>query len=151
MRTFFTSLTGQVSSALLALLLVSACTLDPAEAPPPTTTLAGTTWELKTIDNQPAPAKQPLTLSFEDTRMGGYSGCNRYFGNYTSSNDGVFSTGPIGATKMACIGERGQQEQHYLELLGKASQYAVSRGQLHLLDTSRKILLVFTAAKPATK
>lgn len=151
MRTFLTSLTGQITSALLALLLVSACTLDPAEVPPPTTTLAGTVWNLKTIGNQPAPTEQPLTLNFEDTRMSGYSGCNRYFGNYTGSNDGVFSVGPIGATKMACIGERSQQEQHYLELLGKASQYAVSRGQLHLLDTSRKILLVFTTAKPAVK
>lgn len=151
MRAFLASLSGQVTSALLAVLVVSACTLDPADVPPSTATLTGTMWDLKTIDNQAAPTERPLTISFDDTRMSGYSGCNRYFGNYTSSNDGVFSTGPIGATKMACIGEQGQQEQHYLELLGKASQYAVSRGQLHLLDTNRKILLVFGAAKPTGK
>lgn len=148
MKAFFTSFTGQIISVLLMLAIVSACTLEPTDTSP-TMTLAGTSWNLKTLDGQTVSSDPPPNISFEASRMGGYGGCNRYFANYTGSSDGVFSTDQVGATKMACIGERGQLEQRYLELLGKASQYAVSREQLHLLDTNRKILLVFAAAKPA--
>lgn len=148
MKALFASFAGQIISVLLVLAIVSACTLDSRDAEPGMS-LADTHWNLKTLDNQPVTAERPPSISFEANRMGGFGGCNRFFGNYTGSTDGVFSTDQIGATKMACGAERDQLEQHYLEQLGKASLYAVTREQLHLLDNNRKILMVFTAAKPA--
>jgi heat shock protein HslJ len=110
-------------------------------------TLAGTQWNLQTLDGKTVNNSRLLTISFEDGRLSGFSGCNRFFGHYTDSNDGVFSTGSIGATKMACGDERDQLEQHYLEQLASAKLYAISLDQLHLLDPKRKVLMVFSAEK----
>ncbi|QLQ30314.1 MAG: META domain-containing protein [Candidatus Thiothrix singaporensis] len=149
MKAFFASFAGQVFSVLVVLAIVSACTLDTRKAELGAS-LEGTNWNLKSLDSQSVNTAYLPTISFETSRITGYGGCNRYFGNYTSSNDGVFSTHQIGATKMACNNERDQLEQRYLEQLSKASLYAITREQLHILDNNRKILMVFTAAKPAT-
>lgn len=97
--------------------------------------LAGTHWNLKTLDGATvANDERPLSISFDENRINGYAGCNSFFGNYTASGDDVFSSGSVGTTKMACLGERDQLERHYLEQLAQAKQYVISRDQLHLLD-----------------
>lgn len=149
LKAFFSSFTGQMIGVLLLLAIVSACSLDSREATP-SMTLVDTSWNLKTLDGQAITTDKPPTIHFDASRMNGYAGCNQFFGNYTGSSDGVFSTSNVGATKMACIGEKGQLEQQFFAQLEKASQYAVTREQLHLLDDKRNILMVLNAAKPAT-
>ncbi|EIJ35792.1 META domain-containing protein [Thiothrix nivea] len=149
MKAFFASFAAQIVAVLAILAIVSACTLESRDTEP-AMSLVSTQWNLKTLDGQAVGPENAPTLSFDTSRIGGNGGCNRYFGNYTASSDGVFSTDQLGATKMACADGRGQLEQHYLEQLGKAGLYAVTREQLHLLDTNRKILMVFTAAKPVS-
>ena len=149
LKKLLTSITGQLLVVLIGLAIISACTVDSNDTKSePTLSLTGTHWELQKIGKEAITSERPLTLNFDDSRLTGYSGCNRYFGSYTGSPDGVFSTGPLGATKMACQGERDQLEQRYFEQLGKASQYAITHDQLHLLDAERTILMVFIAAKP---
>jgi heat shock protein HslJ len=132
---------------LVGLAIMSACSMESKTLDSTTSTLAGTQWNLQTLDGKTVKNSRPLTISFEDGRLNGFSGCNRFFGHYTDSTDGVFSTGQLGATKMACGDGRDQLEQHYLEQLAASKLYAISLGQLHLLDPKRKILMVFTAEK----
>lgn len=147
-RALLSSMVGQLLIALLGLAIVSACSLEAGTKPAPAANLHKTNWLLKTLDGANVNSERPLSLQFDGGRLNGYAGCNSIFGNYTASNDGVFSVGSIGSTKMACIGERDQLEHTYLQRLAQASQYAVVRDQLHLLDGQRKILLVFTAEPP---
>lgn len=149
LRVFFSSLIGQIVGVLILLSVISACSFD-AKEPAPGLTLANTRWVLKTLEGKPITTDKPPTIEFNDTRMNGYSGCNQFFGNYTSSNDGIFTTSAVGATKMACLDDRNALEQQFFAQLEKANQYAVTREQLHLLDNRRNILMVFNAAKPTT-
>ncbi len=148
LKAFFSSLTGQIIGALVFLSIISACSFD-AREPAPNMTLASTSWVLKTLDGKPVTTDRLPTIQFDDTRMNGYSGCNQFFGNYTSSNDGIFTTSAVGATKMACLDDKNALEQQFFTQLDKASKYAVTREQLHLLDNGRNILMVFNAEKPA--
>ncbi len=141
-----TSLTGQIFSVLVGLAIISACTLETSfSAPAISLSLANTQWQLKTLDNTAINNDRPLTLHFDETRINGYAGCNRFFGGYTASADGVFNTGTPGTTKMACLGERDQLEHDYLQRLSQTSRYAIVHDQLHLLDSQHRILLVYQA------
>lgn len=149
-RKLLSSFAAQLILVLLGLAIVSACSLDTNTKTHVAANLAGTHWNLKTLDGTTvASGERPLSISFDENRINGYAGCNSFFGNYTASGDGVFSSGSVGTTKMACLGERDQMEQHYLEQLAQAKQYVISRDQLHLLDAQRKILLVFSAVPSA--
>ncbi len=148
LKAFFSSLTGQIIGALVFLSIISACSFD-AREPAPNMTLASTSWVLKTLDGKPVTTDRLPTIQFDDTRMNGYSGCNQFFGNYTSSNDGIFTTSAVGATKMACLDDKNALEQQFFTQLDKVSKYAVTREQLHLLDSGHNILMVFNAEKPA--
>jgi heat shock protein HslJ len=149
-KNFLTSLVGQLLLVLLGLAVISACSLEAHTKPHTALNLNGTQWHLKTLNGATLKTERPLSISFDSNRMSGYSGCNSFFGSYTASSDGVFGTGAIGATKMACIGERDQLERDYLDRLAQASTYTASRDQLQLLDAQRKVLLSFVSA-PATK
>ncbi|MGB3918730.1 META domain-containing protein [Thiothrix litoralis] len=151
LKAFFSSFSGQIIGVLAFLAIVSACSFDTRTTTPPPMTLAETQWNLKTLSGQAVTAERLPTIQFDTSRMNGFSGCNQFFGNYTASNDGVFTSSGVGATKMACIGDKGQLEQQFFAQLKQASQYAVTREQLHLLDNKRNILMIFAAAKPAGK
>jgi len=148
LKVFFSSLTRQIIGALVFLSIISACSFD-AREPAPNMTLASTRWTLKTLDGKPVTTDKLPTIQFDDTRMNGYSGCNQFFGNYTSSSDGIFTTSAVGATKMACLDDNNALEQQFFAQLEKANQYAITLEQLHLLDDKRNILMVLNAAKPA--
>lgn len=150
LKKFLSSITGQILVVLLGLAIVSACTIDTSAKSERILSLAGTNWELQKLGKDSVTSDRPLSLNFDDSRMTGYSGCNRFFGSYTGSSDGVFSSGPLGMTKMACMGDRNLLEQRFFEQLKKTSQYAITHDQLHLLDSNRNILMVFGAVKPAT-
>lgn len=149
LKAFFSSFTGQLVGVLVLLSIISACSFD-AKEPAPSITLANTSWVLKTLDGKAVTTDRLPTIQFDDTRMNGYSGCNQFFGNYTSSNDGIFTTSAVGATKMACLDDKNALEQQFFAQLEKANKYAVTREQLHLLDNGRNILMVFNAEKPAS-
>ncbi|MBO0613144.1 META domain-containing protein [Thiothrix fructosivorans] len=148
LKTFFPSVSAQMLGVLAFLAIISACSLDTEKAVTPMT-LSGTQWDLKTLSGQTVKTDKLPTIQFDTSRMNGYAGCNQFFGNYTGSSDGVFSSSGIGATKMACMGDKSQLEQQFFAQLAKTSQYAIVLDQLHLLDNDRNILMVLSAAKPA--
>lgn len=146
LKKFIHSFTLPLLAVLLGLAMLSACSPGPTTKTTPGKSLGETHWQLTTLAGQAVSSKRPLTLDFDGNRMSGYAGCNRFFGSYTSNTDGAFSTGPIGATTMACGGEQDQLENRYLQALGNATQFAVIRGKLHLLDANRNILMVLLRA-----
>jgi heat shock protein HslJ len=87
-----------------------------------------------------------ISLIFNtDGTLSGYDGCNNYFGSAnmtgttTSSGSGV-ALGPIGSTKKYCSAV-AEQEQQYLNILGKTSAYAVDGASLTLTATSGDVLV----------
>lgn len=129
----------------LSVSMVTACTGSNTKTQE-TFSLKGTAWQLKTLQSQAIKVINPLTLEFEGNRIGGFSGCNRYFGSYKSNNDGTFSSGSLASTRIACLEPENKLETQFLRTLEKAKQYAVVRDQLHLLDAERKIIAVFNTA-----
>lgn len=103
--------------------------------------LAGTHWQLEKIVGVDTPFKRQPTLLFENNRVSGYTGCNRFFGNYKASQDGVLALGQLGMTKMACNGVNNELEQQYTQAMGQVRIYAITHSRLDLLNADHDILL----------
>ena len=131
---------GKVMSGLLVLVfLLSSCTSTGS-----TDELAGTKWQLSTMDGSALPEQVIITIEFKDGQAGGSSGCNSYGGAY-EAEDGKITLDNIAATLMACADEQVMQaEQQYLQALGKVQKYQLQDGLLELMDENGNILLTFT-------
>ncbi|TRW48429.1 META domain-containing protein [Aliidiomarina halalkaliphila] len=82
------------------------------------TLIANSQWHIVAINDDAVPDNVSMTLNFgDDGRLYGQSGCNRYFGRYTLTGEGVrFSQ--MGLTRMACEEPRMQLESRYINALG---------------------------------
>jgi heat shock protein HslJ len=95
--------------------------------------LQGMKWTLAEMaGNEPVPHEVPVYAVFEDTRLSGSSGCNRYFSDITGSGPYDIKIGPVGATRMMCAEPMMQVEDRYLAALQKVSQFGFLFGQLAL-------------------
>ncbi len=102
--------------------------------------LTGTEWQLADQVKGTVP-----TIVFEDQKIRGNAGCNRYFGNVTLDPvNGGFSTSNLGSTKMAC--QNMETEANFLSMLPKANKYRVSGNTLELFD-NQLLLLKFQKTK----
>jgi heat shock protein HslJ len=95
-------------------------------------TLEGVEWVLATFDRtERAPTEPEVTLVFSDGRIGGRSGCNRYFAGVVAGDfPGELAVGQIGATKMACTDEVMRLEQRYLRTLAGATKFGFVSARL---------------------
>jgi heat shock protein HslJ len=140
--------------ATLALAALLGCAAPPATGQPAgkggegTTSmdaLEGKTWTLVQFDDKsPAPAERPITAVFAAGKISGSGGCNRYSATVTSSSPGALSVGAISATKMACAGPAGSNEQRYFAALAKVETYDLEEGRLVLSPGG----MVFKAGAP---
>ncbi len=80
-------------------------------------------WDIRFIDSTAVTTERPYRMNFVDGQMSGFAGCNRFFGAF-SMNDEALSLGPIGATKMACMGSGGQDEQRAFDILDGPLRYS---------------------------
>ncbi len=86
---------------------------------------------------------------FTQGQLTGSTGCNRYFGRYTTGEDNQLTlASEVGATQMACPGPVMQQEQRYLALLSRATVWQRQDASLLLLDEQQQPLLRYAAATP---
>jgi len=96
--------------------------------------LEGSEWVL--IDAGPEvslPGDAQLTLVISDGRIAGYSGCNRYSARIEyGPAAGEISIGPVMGTRMACPEDQMALEAGFLGLLGHASMFRFTGGQLIL-------------------
>jgi heat shock protein HslJ len=97
-------------------------------------TIGGREWVLAAwAFGEPAPAEPKVTLSFEDGRFVGKSGCNSYFASVQKGEmPGDLSVGPVGATRMACPEPAMDVESRYLQQLGSANRVGFLVTQLAL-------------------
>lgn len=104
-------------------------------------------WQLVAWDDRGVEAEErPLTLTFEENRLSGSSGCNRYMGSFSVTGDRL-SIGPLGSTRRACDPATMALESRYLAALGAVESYDLDEhGQLWLTyrDRGDRIVLVFS-------
>ena len=117
-------------------------------------TLEGPTWQLLEIagvtESPPSEASVPITLSFsEDGRMNGSAGCNRYFGEYRTT-DGTLDLSQVGVTRMACDASLMDREDEYLDALERVGGWERSGDRLVLLDATGHVVLRFVAGPTPT-
>ena len=128
-------------------------TLTPASGPPlafqaePPPTLEGVTWKVTGFNNGrqavvSAVTGTTLTLTFEDGKVRGSSGCNTFRAPYTSEGNRL-TIGPAVTTRMAC-GAEGvmEQERQFLAALSTAKVWTVESGTLdvHRADGERVLM-----------
>jgi heat shock protein HslJ len=97
-------------------------------------TIGGTVWTLRSWAwEESAPAEPQVTLMFEDGKLVGHSGCNRYFATVTEGESpGEVSVGPAGATRMACPDAEMAVETRFLKQLAAVRKYGYMMGRLAL-------------------
>ena len=83
-------------------------------------------WTVAAIDGKPPVADTVPTLSFgEDGKLGGAASCNRFFGSYTLSGEGL-GIGALGASMMACEEPVMAQERAVLDILEGTTGFAIA-------------------------
>jgi heat shock protein HslJ len=122
---------------------------SPVEGQP---ALEETRWVLATFlgqDGAVAPAAEGFesTAVFEEGRVGGNGGCNRYGGNYTLDGSNL-TVGPLMSTMMACEPARMQQEQALFSNLQAAATYTVNGTTLEIKNADGLTVLTFAATEP---
>ncbi|MFO7548291.1 MAG: META domain-containing protein [Acidimicrobiia bacterium] len=89
----------------------------------------------------PAMPHTRITLGYEDGRIGGSGGCNRYFGGVEAGDDGSLRILGVGSTRMACLEPIMAQEQAFFDLLGRVDAVAQEEGRLELLAAGTTVLV----------
>ena len=85
-----------------------------------------------------------VVIAFGDGSVGGFSGCNRFRGQYVLSGEAL-EFGPLAGTMMACVDEAMKVERDVLQRLGSTARALVNNGSLRLLGADDELLLEFTA------
>lgn len=119
-----------------------------------TATLEGPTWQLTAISDGSGalvnvPADVEATALFEEGRVGGSGGCNRYGASYTL--DGASLTivpGPM--TLMACPEPQMTVEQQFMAALAATASYRIDGDQLALLNADGQTVATFVVQAPVS-
>ncbi len=116
--------------------------------------LVGPEWVLTHLtQTEEAPAEPEVSLVFENTRVSGSGGCNRFFAQVYGGAPGELNIGPIGSTRRACPEADMELEQRYFKLLGGAVKYGFLAGRLVLTvrDSGGLGIMIFVQRdSPAT-
>lgn len=104
----------------------------------PTELLQGGAWEVVEIDGKAVADPARVTVDFApEGRLAGMTACNRYFGSYALSGEGL-RLSPLGATKMACEPGAMEEEQRFIEAAGRVDGLAIAAdASLQLLAGGR--------------
>lgn len=110
--------------------------------------LDGVEWVLVRFgDGQDAPQEPELTLVFDNGRVAGHGGCNRYMGGVrTGASGGDIAFGPLAGTMMACPQDLMDLERRFLKALSGVRKFGFLTGRLALStvdDEGQMTTLVF--------
>ena len=118
---------------------------------PPAVDLAlqDTGWALTQLQGGAPLEGSHLSLDLGPEGFSGFTGCNRYGGEYAAASDGEFRTPEIWQTEMECpTPALMEQEQAYLGLLQGIVAYQLVEDGLELVDATGEMLLAY-APQPA--
>ena len=115
--------------------VLKGCGGDPAEL------LQGGAWEVVEIEGKAVSDPARTTIDFApEGRLAGIAACNRYFGSYALSGEGL-RLSPLGATKMACEPGAMDEERRFIEAAGRVDAFAIATdGSLRLLAGGRVLM-----------
>lgn len=77
-----------------------------------------------------------------DGKIAGSTGCNRYFGSYTRSENGL-TMSPLGATQMMCMEDAMEIEHAFTSAMENVADWKVIGTTLSLSDSSGKVIMEF--------
>lgn len=140
-RLIFTLLSG--------ILLLSACAPQQGAGPSPSPeppTLKGTSWTVTKIKGDDTIAASQPSVSFEEGKMNGTSGCNRFFGGYAQEG-GSLKFDAIGSTEMHCA-EVADQESAFFDALNEVTAVRKADPGVELTNSAGDALLTLTAKEP---
>lgn len=82
-----------------------------------------------------------LTIEFDEakSKISGFSGCNRYFGSYTTSKDSI-TIGPIASTRKFCIGKANDIEFKFQKALGSVNKFKLQNDIIILLNNDEVLI-----------
>lgn len=86
----------------------------------------GTTYQVEWIGERPLIDNSHLTITLgSDNRAYGNAGCNHWFASYTMDGDQL-TFGAAGSTRKMCAPALMEQEQRFLDALGKVQRWDMS-------------------------
>ncbi len=96
--------------------------------------LEGTSWTLRTMNDAGGETRPEgtVTASFQDERISGGAGCNRYSGGVEDQGRGAIAIGDISATQAACPEPLMALERAFLEHLATMERFGFRFGDLVL-------------------
>jgi heat shock protein HslJ len=97
--------------------------------------LQGGDWVVEDIAGGGVIDASRLTIAFDgDAGISGQTGCNRFFGSYTLTGEGLFMAAPFGMTRMACATALMEQEDRFMRVMESITRFDID-------DTGALILL----------
>ena len=84
--------------------------------------------------------KTTITIEFDETKVYGYSGVNRYFAGYKVENSNDIQFSPIGSTMMTGPVKDVKMEIEYLALLNNVNKVEVYQDELILKTMDNQVL-----------
>jgi len=100
---------------------------------------------LEAVKSRAADEKTAVTLNLgADGQVGGFSGCNRYTGEYKTDGGSLLEFGNTAATARACAGPDMAVESAYLAALSSVRRMQIIGSTLELLDRDGTQLLSFS-------
>ncbi len=97
-------------------------------------------WLLIEIDGEPVDVDAPRSVRFEDGRVSGQVGVNRFSATY-STNANVIEIGPVASTRMAGPPELMSLEHHFNNHLEEEHMITLDDGLLTLGRGDHEIVL----------
>ena len=111
-------------------------------------------WKLVSVQGTAVPEASLASLRFtagQPALVSGHTGCNRFTGTCTFSDNGVLHFSPLATTRMACFDTAvASIENKLLAALTQSANWQIVNHQL-LLKNGENILAVFNGQKPLTK
>ena len=97
--------------------------------------LLGRPWKLVTLNGKPLDPKPPMipefTLIEDGSRIAGFSGCNRFMGTFSLSDDKLTFNSDFAMTRKACV-KMGNMESDFVKTLQSVDTWKITDGTLEL-------------------
>ncbi len=115
---------------------LSGCGGDPVDL------LVGADWSVTELQGEALAEDIPVTMAFEaEGRVAGGSGCNRYFGGFHLSGEGLSFDANMAGTMMACDDAKMAVERSFLDTLPTVTGFDIDPdGALVLLSGDDPVL-----------
>jgi heat shock protein HslJ len=99
----------------------------------PAPKLLGTPWKLVTLNGKPLDPKPPMlpefTLIQDGSRIAGYTGCNRFMGTFTLSEDKLTVGSDLAMTRKACV-KQASLETDFVKAIQSVDSWKITDGTL---------------------